>query len=55
MRLEGTTPAKPALYEAVRPLVIQDWTDATLAEQRSAAVKKLAKKYTVKVEDGAPR
>lgn len=55
MRLEGTTPAKPALYDSVRPLVVQDWTDATLAEQRSAAVKTLARKYTVEIAEGAPR
>jgi hypothetical protein len=31
-------------------VVLQDWTDATLAEQRSAAVRVLAKKYTVRYE-----
>ena len=29
--------------------MLQDWTDAVMAEQRSAAVRALAKKYTVKV------
>jgi len=52
MRLEATSPAKPAEFENLRGVVLQDWTDATMAEQRSAAVKALAKKYTVKTADG---
>ncbi len=51
--LESVTPGKPAEYEALRGLVLQDWTDVTLAEQRSAAVRALTKKYTVKYEAGA--
>ncbi|HEY1131451.1 MAG TPA: peptidylprolyl isomerase [Roseateles sp.] len=50
VRLEATSPAKPASFEVLRGVVMQDWTDATLAEQRSAAVAALARKYTVKVE-----
>jgi hypothetical protein len=34
----------------MRGVVLQDWTDAVLAEQRSAAVKALAAKYTVRYE-----
>jgi hypothetical protein len=34
----------------LRGVVLQDWTDATLTEQRSAAVRALARKYTVKLE-----
>jgi hypothetical protein len=34
-------------------VVLQDWSDATMAEQRSAAVAVLAKKYTVKYEEAA--
>lgn len=49
MRLEAITPARSADYEKLRGVVLQDWTDATLAEQRSAAVRVLARKYTVKV------
>ena len=45
MRLEAITPARPAVFEALRGVVLQDWTDATLAEQRTAAVRALAKKY----------
>ncbi len=53
MRLESITPPKPADFENLRGVVLQDWTDATMAEQRTAAVRALAKKYTVKVEAAA--
>lgn len=53
MRLESIAPAKAADYASLRGVVLQDWTDATLAAQRSAAVGILAKKYTVKVEGAA--
>jgi hypothetical protein len=52
VRLEGVTPAQPATFEPLRGVVQQDWTDATLAEQRSAAVRNLAGKYKVRVERG---
>lgn len=51
MRLEAMTPAKPADFAGLRGLVLQDWTDAMLSEQRSAAVRALAKKYTIKSEE----
>jgi hypothetical protein len=54
MRLESVTPAKPAVYEELRGVVLQDWTDATLADQRTAAVRTLAKKYKVVLEEPAP-
>jgi hypothetical protein len=50
MRLEAITKPEPADFEALRGVILHDWTDATLSEQRSAAVRALAKKYTVKVE-----
>jgi hypothetical protein len=53
MRLESVTPAKPAVYETLRGVVMQDWTDQTAAEQRSATVKQLAKKYKIRYEAGA--
>jgi hypothetical protein len=53
VRLTGTTPAQPAVFEVMRGPVQQDWTDATLAEQRTAAVRALAKKYTIKYEAAA--
>jgi PPIC-type PPIASE domain len=54
MKLQAATPAKAASFEALRGPVLQDWTDAVLAEQRSAAVRELAKKYTVRTEATTP-
>lgn len=53
MRLMALTPAKPVAFEVVRPVVQQAWTDATMSEQRSAAVAALAKKYKIKFEGAA--
>jgi hypothetical protein len=50
MRLDATTPAKRAVFESLRGVVLHDWIDATAAEQRTAAVRALAKKYKVKYE-----
>jgi hypothetical protein len=50
MRLEATSAPAPASFEALRGVVLQDWTDATMSEQRSAAVRALAKKYAVKTD-----
>ncbi len=54
VRLDAASPARPGSYEALRGVVLQDWTDATMAEQRSAAVAALARKYDIKVEAKAP-
>jgi hypothetical protein len=51
IRLESIAPPVPAQFEGLRGVVLQDWTDETLAAQRSAAVRALAKKYVIKVED----
>jgi hypothetical protein len=50
MRLDAITPPKPAAFEVMRGVVLQDWTDAAMAEQRTAAVRTLARKYKVRVE-----
>lgn len=50
IRLDAIIQPKPADYEALRGIVLQDWKDITMAEQRTAAVRALAKKYTVKFE-----
>ena len=50
MRLDATTPPKPAVFEQVRGVVLQDWTDATASEQRTAAVRALSKKYKINYE-----
>jgi hypothetical protein len=54
VRLDTITPAKAAVFEAVRNVVLQDWTDAVMAEQRTAAVRALARKYTLKTDSGQP-
>ena len=50
MRLESTVAAQPADFDQLRGMVLQDWTDAEMAGQRSAAVAALAKKYTIKID-----
>jgi hypothetical protein len=50
LRLNAITPAKPATFAAYRGMVRQDWTDATAAQQRTDAVRTLARKYTVRYE-----
>jgi len=50
IRVVSVTPPKPADFEVQRNVVRQDWADATASEQRTAAVRELAKKYTVKYE-----
>lgn len=47
IRLTQLTPPQPAQFEALRGVVLQDWKDATASEQRSAAVRALARKYTI--------
>jgi len=53
IRLDSVVPAQPADFGQLRGVVLQDWTDAMMAEQRSAAVRALEKKYTVKVSGAA--
>lgn len=52
MRLEASTPPRPAEFERLRGAVMQDWVDATMSEMRSAAVKALTSKYTIRREGG---
>ena len=50
VQLARVAPGKLAVFESLRGVVMQDWVDATMAEQRSAAVASLARKYTIKTE-----
>jgi hypothetical protein len=52
VKLDAISQPIPADYAQLRSVVVQDWTDAVLAEQRSAAVEALARKYEILVEDG---
>jgi PPIC-type PPIASE domain len=54
MRLDATTSGQRASFEAQRAVVQQDWIDATMAEQRTAAVRALGAKYTLRVEGRTP-
>jgi hypothetical protein len=49
IRLKSMSASKPAVFENLTGVILQDWTDSMMAEQRSAAVRALAKKYKVKV------
>ena len=54
VQVEKITPARPADYAALRNVIFQDWVDASLAAQRSAAVLELLRKYTVRYEGVEP-
>jgi PPIC-type PPIASE domain len=54
VRLEATTPPKPAAFEPLRHAVLADWTDAVMADQRAAAVKAMALKYQIVTEAPKP-
>ena len=53
VQLTGSTPPRPAQFETLRGVVLQDWTDTTMAEQRTGVVRSMAKKYRV-TEESAP-
>ena len=48
MRLDASTPARAAAFENVRNVVLQDWTDTTMAELRTQAVRERGQKYKLK-------
>ena len=54
IRLNAISPPKPANFASLRGVVLQDWTDATASEQRSAAVRALTKKYKISYEAPNP-
>jgi hypothetical protein len=49
VRVQAVHAAKPASFEDLRGVVLQDWKDTVMSEQRSAAVAAMARKYTVRV------
>ncbi len=53
IRLQQVHAARPASFEDLRGVVLQDWKDSVMSEQRSAAVQVMAKKYTVRVAASA--
>ncbi|HEU4780195.1 MAG TPA: peptidylprolyl isomerase [Steroidobacteraceae bacterium] len=54
VHLKSVTASSPAVFENLAGVVLQDWTDSVMAEQRSAAVRTLAKKYDVQVKGTKP-
>ncbi len=51
IRLDATTPARPADFANLAGVVRQDWIDETAARQRTAAVRALGAKYRIRYED----
>ena len=54
MRLDAVVPAKPAQFEVLRGVAMQDWNDATMTELRTGQVRALASKYKIEYEVGQP-
>lgn len=54
MRLDAVAAPKPAAFDPLRGVVLQDWTDSVMSEQRSAAVRVMTTRYVVKVEAAQP-
>jgi len=50
IKLDSITPPKPADFDALRGVIAQDWKDAIAADQRTAAVRGMAKKYKIVFE-----
>lgn len=48
MRVTAKTAATPASFEALRGPLLQDWRDAKAAELRTAAVRRIASRYTIR-------
>lgn len=54
MQVDSIAPAKPATFEVMAGVVFQDWKDANATEQRTAAVRALAKNYRIEIEGETP-
>jgi hypothetical protein len=53
-RLVALQPPKPASYDDLRGVVLQDWKDITMSEMRSEAVREMARKYVVRTRPAQP-
>lgn len=51
IRLQGTTPEKPADFEVMRDVVMQDWRDEKAAQLRTEEVRQRATKYEIRFEE----
>ena len=54
MRLDAATAPKPASFESLRNVVYADWTDATMAQLRTDAVRLRGQKYSLEFEAAKP-
>jgi hypothetical protein len=50
IRLDAFSAGKPAVFDTLRNVVLQDWTDFAMAEVRTQAVRALGQKYQVRDE-----
>jgi len=48
MRLDGVSPSKAANFDDIRNVVLQDWTDFTMSNLRTQAVRERGTKYKLK-------
>ncbi len=55
VRFEGKAGGKSVAFEEVKSRVMQDWQDQKMQALRTAAVRELAKKYTIRVAAEARR
>jgi hypothetical protein len=53
MRLDAISAVKPAAFERLRDVVLQDWKEANLIEPRKAAIRALVESYHVIFEPPA--
>ncbi len=49
VRFEGKAGGKPVAFETVKNRVMQNWQDQKMQALRTAAVRELAKKYTIRI------
>ncbi len=53
IRLDSIVQAKPADFAMFKAVAFQDWRDELATEQRTAAVRQLAKKYKIRIGTGS--
>ncbi len=55
MRVTAKSAVEPASFESLRGPVMQDWRDAVASDLRTAAVRKIASRYSIRNEADATR
>lgn len=54
MKLNQITPARPAMFADIRSVLLQDWTDATMADLRSQVLRERSQKYQLNSDAPPP-